>query len=99
MLAHALSGGILRDLLRYGLQIREIQDKLQSHELTHLSRHLVLEELAETFAGFRTLPSNQQWTHNTIDVLASFRTLCGYRRAPCPCTEAEILRTVDEFAF
>ncbi|MEV8393461.1 MULTISPECIES: ATP-binding protein [unclassified Streptomyces] len=79
MLAHALSGGILRDLLRYGLQIREIQDKTQSHELTDLSRHLVLEELAETFAGFRTLLSKQQRTHNTSDVLASFRTLCGYQ--------------------
>jgi hypothetical protein len=99
MLAHALSGGILRDLLRYGLQIREIQDKTQSYELTDLSRHLVLEELAETFAGFRTLLSKQQWTHNTSDVLASFRTLCGYLRDPCPCTEAEMLHTLEEFAF
>ncbi len=99
MLAHALSGGILRDLLRYGLQIREIQDKTQSHELTDISRHLVLEELAETFAGFRTLLSKQQWTHNTSDVLASFRTLCGYLRAPCPCTEDEMLHTLEQFAF
>ncbi|MGW7260495.1 hypothetical protein [Streptomyces sp. NPDC054834] len=99
MLAHALSGGILRDLLRYGLQIREIQDKTQSHELTELSRHLVLEELAETFAGFRTLLSKQQWTPNTSDVLASFRTLCGYLRDPCPCTEAEMLHTLEQFAF
>ncbi|MFF5090316.1 hypothetical protein [Streptomyces niveus] len=99
ILAHALSGGILRDLLRYGLQIREIQEKTQSHELTHISRHLVLEELAETFAGFRTLLSKQQWTHNTSNVLASFRTLCGYHRDPCPCTEVEMLHTLDEFAF
>ncbi|MFE2267144.1 hypothetical protein [Streptomyces griseosporeus] len=99
MLAHALSGGILRDLLRYGLQIREIQDKTQSHELTELSRHLVLEELAETFAGFRTLLSKQQWTPDTSDVLASFRTLCGYLRDPCPCTEADMLHTLEQFAF
>jgi Cdc6-like AAA superfamily ATPase len=99
MLAHALSGGILRDLLRYGLQIREIQDKTQSHELTDISRHLVLEELAETFAGFRTLLSKQQWTSNTSDVLGSFRTLCGYLRDPCPCTEAEMLHTLEQFAF
>ncbi|MEV4039917.1 hypothetical protein [Streptomyces umbrinus] len=99
MLAHALSGGILRDLLRYGLQIREIQDKTQSHELTDISRHMVLEELAETFAGFRTLLSKYQWTHDTSDVLASFRTLCGYLRDPCPCTEAEMLHTLEEFAF
>ncbi|MFF8432340.1 hypothetical protein ACF07Y_45930 [Streptomyces sp. NPDC016566] len=99
MLAHALSGGILRDLLRYGLQIREIQDKTQSHELTDISRHLVLEELAETFAGFRTLLSKQQWAPNTSDVLASFRTLCGYLRDPCPCTEADMLHTLEHFAF
>ncbi|MEU3787483.1 hypothetical protein AB0E89_44405, partial [Streptomyces sp900129855] len=99
MLAHALSGGILRDLLRYGLQLREIQDKTQSYELTHISRHLILEELAETFAGFRTLLSKQQWTHDTNSVLASFRTLCGYLRDPCPCVEADMLRTLDQFAF
>ncbi|KUJ33568.1 hypothetical protein ADL25_44635 [Streptomyces sp. NRRL F-5122] len=99
MLAHALSGGILRDLLRYGLQLREIQDKTQSYELTHISRHLILEELAETFAGFRTLLSKQLWTHDTSSVLASFRTLCGYLRDPCPCVEADMLRTLDQFAF
>ncbi|MFE9000584.1 hypothetical protein ACFYOY_00305 [Streptomyces sp. NPDC007875] len=99
MLAHALSGGILRDLLRYGLQLRETQDKTQSYELTHISRHLILEELAETFAGFRTLLSKQHWTHDTSDILASFRTLCGYLRDPCPCTQAEVLHTLKQFAF
>ncbi|MEU0034684.1 hypothetical protein [Streptomyces sp. NPDC006333] len=98
-LAHALSGGILRDLLRYGLQLREIQDKTRSYELTHISRHLILEELAETFAGFRTLLSKQQWTHDTNHVAASFRTLCGYLRDPCPCVEADMLRTLEQFAF
>lgn len=99
MLAHALSGGILRDLLRYGLQVREMQDKAQSFELTHISRHLVLEELAETFAGFRTLLSKQRWTRETSDVLASFRTLSDYLRDPCPCTRAEVLHTLEQFAF
>ncbi|MFJ5839817.1 hypothetical protein ACIQGO_24175 [Streptomyces shenzhenensis] len=99
MLAHALSGGILRDLLRYGLQMREVQDKAQSFELTHISRHLVLEELAETFAGFRTLLSKQRWTRETSDVLASFRTLSDYLRDPCPCTQAEVLHTLEQFAF
>ncbi len=98
-LAHTLSGGILRDLLRYGLQIREIQDKTQSHELTELSRHLVLEELAETFAGFRTLLSKQQWTRNTSEILASFRTLGTYLRDPCACTEREMLHALEGFAF
>ncbi|MER7196714.1 hypothetical protein CG723_41095 [Streptomyces sp. CB01635] len=99
LLAHALSGGILRDLLRYGLQLRETQDKTQSYELTDISRHLILEELAETFAGFRTLLSKQQWTHDTNSVLASFRTLSSYLRDPCPCVEADVLRTLDHFAF
>ncbi|WP_329028174.1 hypothetical protein [Streptomyces sp. NBC_00690] len=99
LLAHALSGGILRDLLRYGLQLRETQDKTQSYELTDISRHLILEELAETFAGFRTLLSKQQWTHDTNNVLASLRTLSSYLRDPCPCVETDVLRTLDHFAF
>ncbi|WP_328786098.1 hypothetical protein OHT68_49080 (plasmid) [Streptomyces canus] len=99
ILAHALSGGILRDLLRYGLQIREIQDKTQFHELTDLARHLILEELSESFAGFRTLLSKQQWTHHTSEVLASFRILASYLRDPCLCTEAEVLHALEEFAF
>ncbi|MFH9426445.1 hypothetical protein [Streptomyces sp. NPDC017529] len=81
-LAHALSGGVLRDLLRYGLQIKEMQDKSQSHELTVISRHLIMEELSETLAGFRTLLSNQRWTDDTSGILSAFRTLCGYLRTP-----------------
>ncbi|MFJ8982925.1 hypothetical protein [Streptomyces sp. NPDC102282] len=99
LLAHALSGGILRDLLRYGLQLRETQEKAQSYELTDISRHLILEELAETFAGFRTLLSKQQWTRDNSSILASFRTLSSYLRDPCPCVEADVLRTLDHFAF
>ncbi|WP_409239418.1 hypothetical protein [Streptomyces sp. PA5.6] len=98
MLAHALSGGVVRDLLRYGLQIREIQEKTQSHELTDISRSLVLEELAETFAGFRTLLSQQQWTPHTSEILAQFRTMCGYLRDPCRCTEVEALHALEQFA-
>ncbi|WEH31942.1 hypothetical protein PZB75_30395 [Streptomyces sp. AM 4-1-1] len=99
LLAHALSGGILRDLLRYGLQLRETQDKTQSYELTDISRQLILEELAETFAGFRTLLSKLQWSHDTNGILASFRTLSSYLRDPCPCVEADVVRTLDHFAF
>ncbi|MEU4490133.1 hypothetical protein AB0H94_35575 [Streptomyces purpurascens] len=99
MLAHALSGGILRDLLRYGLQLRETQDETQSYELTRISRHLILEELAETFAGFRTLLSKQQWDQETNHVLGSFRVVCSYLRDPCRCVEVEMLRAVEEFAF
>ncbi|MFD6294079.1 hypothetical protein ACFWFU_04560 [Streptomyces sp. NPDC060235] len=98
-LAHALSGGILRDLLRYGLQICEVQDTTQSHELTELTRHLILEELAETFAGFRTLLSKQQWSPGTSDVLSSFRIFANYLRDPCPCSENEVTTSLKHFAF
>ncbi|MFJ5802980.1 hypothetical protein [Streptomyces decoyicus] len=99
MLAHALSGGVLRDLLRYGLQIKEMQDKAQSFELTDISRHLILEELSETFAGFRTLLSKRQWIPGTSDILSAFRTLSGYLRDACPCAEATMQRVLEQFAF
>lgn len=59
MLAHSLSGGILRDLHRYANQIKEMQAKSESYELAEISRHLILEELSETLAGFRTLLSKR----------------------------------------
>ncbi|MEU4732087.1 hypothetical protein [Streptomyces sp. NPDC023588] len=99
MLAHALSGGVLRDLLRYGLQIKEMQDKTQSSELTDLSRHLILEELSETLAGFRTLLGKHQWTPDTGDMLSDFRTLGGYLRDSCTCREAELRHALEQFAF
>ncbi|WP_055702151.1 orc1/cdc6 family replication initiation protein [Streptomyces silaceus] len=101
MLAHALSGGILRDLLRYGIQISEMQEKSQSYELTDISRHLVLEELSETLAGFRTLLSRHQWTRDTSAVLSAFGTLDTYLSAPapCPCDHARLHSHLEEFAF
>ncbi|MCX5561116.1 P-loop NTPase fold protein [Streptomyces sp. NBC_00038] len=99
ILAHSLSGGVLRDLLRYGLQIREMQEKTQSFELTEISRHVILDELSETLAGFRTLLSKQQWTRDTSGVLGAFRTLGGYLREPCPCTEFDLQLALEQFAF
>lgn len=99
VLAHSLSGGVLRDLLRYGLQIREMQEKAQSFELTDISRHVILDELSETLAGFRTLLSKQQWTRDTSGVLGAFRTLGGYLREPCPCTFFDLQLALEQFAF
>ncbi|EPH41475.1 hypothetical protein STRAU_5479 [Streptomyces aurantiacus JA 4570] len=99
LLAHALSGGILRDLLRYGLQITEMQAKTKSHELTHIARRLILEELSETLAGFRTLLSKEHWTQSTSGILTSFRTLSSYLRTSCPCTEASLQHALEDFAF
>ncbi|GGS23586.1 hypothetical protein GCM10010252_73550 [Streptomyces aureoverticillatus] len=99
LLAHSLSGGLLRDLLRYGLQIEEIQAKTRTHELAHLARELILEELCETLAGFRTLLSKQQWTQDTSTVLSDFRTLCGHLKTSlCLCSNGPLLHTLGHFA-
>ncbi|MFE0762895.1 hypothetical protein [Streptomyces smyrnaeus] len=99
LLAHSLSGGVLRDLLRYGLQIEEIQAKTQTHELAHLARELILEELTETLAGFRTLLSKQQWTQETSGILSDFRTLCGHlKTSRCLCSDGPLLHALEHFA-
>ncbi|MYW69052.1 hypothetical protein GTY65_34010 [Streptomyces sp. SID8379] len=98
-LAHAVSGGLLRDLLRYSLRIEEIQDKTGSHELMDISTRLILEELGETLAGFRTLLSKHQWSENSSGILSSFRTLCGHLRTPCACTRVQVLQSLQQFAF
>jgi hypothetical protein len=99
LLAHSLSGGLLRDLLRYGLQIEEIQAKILTHELAHLARELILEELSETLAGFRTLLSKQQWTQDTSGILSDFRTLCGHlKTSQCACSDGPLLYALEHFA-
>ncbi|MFB8024646.1 MULTISPECIES: P-loop NTPase fold protein [unclassified Streptomyces] len=99
LLAHSLSGGLLRDLLRYGLQVEEIQARTRTHELAHLARELILEELSETLAGFRTLLSKQQWTQDTSGILADFRTLYGHLKATkCACSDGPLLRALGDFA-
>ncbi|NGO77743.1 hypothetical protein G6045_19055 [Streptomyces sp. YC504] len=99
LLAHSLSGGLLRDLLRYGLQIEEIQAKTGTHELSHIARELILEELAETLAGFRTLLGKQQWTQDSSDILSDFRTLCGHlKTSQCECTDGPLRHALAEFA-
>ncbi|UUU42227.1 ATP-binding protein [Streptomyces sp. NBC_00162] len=80
LLAHALSGGLPRDLVRYGRRIIQAQSAAGSVELRDISRQMILEELSETLAGFRTLLSKEQWTPDTGVVLTSFRTLTGRLR-------------------
>ncbi|MFD8779225.1 P-loop NTPase fold protein [Streptomyces sp. NPDC059916] len=99
LLAHSLSGGVLRDLLRYGLQIKETQDKTQAHELPDIAFDLILEELSETLAGFRTLLSKHQWTPSTSGTLTAFRSLCNQLRDVCPCTEPDLRQALDTFAL
>ncbi|WP_406452706.1 hypothetical protein OH768_11535 [Streptomyces sp. NBC_01622] len=99
LLAHSLSGGLLRDLLRYSLQIEEIQAKTEAHELAHISRQLIFEELSETLAGFRTLLSKQQWTQDTSGILSDFRTLCGHlKSSQCACPDGPLFQALEHFA-
>ncbi|MGY4917615.1 P-loop NTPase fold protein [Streptomyces sp. 900116325] len=98
-LAHSLSGGLLRDLLRYSLQIEEIQAQTNAHELAHIARQLILEELSETLAGFRTLLSKQQWSQDTSSILSDFRTLCGQlKTSQCACSDGPLLHALEHFA-
>ncbi|WP_327417777.1 P-loop NTPase fold protein [Streptomyces sp. NBC_01233] len=99
VLTHALSGGIPRDLIRYGLRLDEITSKTQLIELTDISSQLILEELADTLAGFRTLLSKQQWTSRTSALLIAFRNLTGHLRAGCPCVSPELRRALEHVAF
>ncbi|MEU2834914.1 hypothetical protein ABZ667_40835 [Streptomyces lavendulae] len=99
MLAHALSGGILRDLSRYATQVKEMQAKSNSYELAEISRHLILEELSETLAGFRTLLSKHQWNRETSAILEVLRTLGGYLRDTQPTSEPTLRTSLEQFAF
>ncbi|MGW2490312.1 hypothetical protein ACWCV9_24315 [Streptomyces sp. NPDC001606] len=99
LLAHALSGGIPRDLIRYGLRIMEIEEKTRFFELTDISRQMILEELAETLAGFRTLLGKQQWTRETSEVLLTFRSLMDHFRQLCPCPSTELHQALRHVAF
>ncbi|QYA98908.1 hypothetical protein KZO11_37825 [Streptomyces anulatus] len=85
--AHALSGGIPRDLIRYGRHLMEIRSDTDRVQLPELVQALLIEELSETLAGFRTLLAKQEWQPGTTDVLDSFRILAAHLRIACPCPE------------
>ncbi|MGV9879134.1 hypothetical protein [Streptomyces sp. NPDC003006] len=97
LLAHALSGGLPRDLIRYGRRLLEIQEATQHFELADISRAMVLEELGETLSGFRTLLAKQQWTPDTSVILGSFRTLAGHLRTGA-YREPELRQALEYFA-
>ncbi|MFD5025789.1 P-loop NTPase fold protein [Streptomyces sp. NPDC058373] len=101
ILAHALSGGIPRDLIRYGRRLMEIQETTSHLELTDISRVMILEELSETLAGFRTLLAKQQWSPNNSLILGSFRSLMGHLRTACPCSDREeqLQQAMEHFAI
>jgi hypothetical protein len=96
MLAHALSGGIPRDLIRYARRMAHVGDKTEL-EMIVISRRLILEELAETLAGFRTLLSKLPWTQDNGSILGSFRGISGLLRKPCSCGVLDY--ALEDFAF
>lgn len=85
LLAHALSGGIPRDLIRYGRRLLEIRSATSQVELPDVAVLLIVEELSETLAGFRTLLAKQQWSADDPDVLGMLRSLGTRLRTACPC--------------
>lgn len=99
VLTHALAGGIPRDLVRYGRRIMDMKERTNSGELVHIARQLIHEELSEALAGFRTLLGKQQWTPGTGSTLSNLRTLVALLRQSCPCTETELRRSLQQFAF
>ncbi|MEV6110767.1 P-loop NTPase fold protein [Streptomyces sp. NPDC051940] len=102
LLAHALSGGVPRDLIRYTRRIVEMQQHTDSRELANVCRRLVVEELADTLAGFRTLLAKQEWSARTGEVLTRFRTLTSLLRTAVPAADtadAALHAAVQEFAF
>ncbi|MEU5953736.1 P-loop NTPase fold protein [Streptomyces sp. NPDC047525] len=99
LLAHALSGGIPRDLIRYARRLLEVQKATSALELTSISRSVIAEELSETLAGFRTLLAKQQWTPETSTILGSFRSLVGYLRTTGPHRGRELQAALEHFAI
>ncbi|KAB8158913.1 hypothetical protein FH609_019825 [Streptomyces sp. 3MP-14] len=85
LLAHALSGGLPRDLIRYARRLLEIQDATEQLELPDIARAMILEEVHETLDGFHNLLARQRWTPETSAVLVAFRDLMGHLRTACTC--------------
>lgn len=103
LLAHALSGGIPRDLIRYGrrmLEMLEGQTSAESPalELAEVSHRLIKEEIRDTLAGFRTLLAKQQWTAHNVGWLSRYRILNEHLRHTCPHRTVELVTTLQYVA-
>ncbi|MEU9854020.1 P-loop NTPase fold protein [Streptomyces sp. NPDC047974] len=98
-LTHALSGGVPRDLIRYGLRLDEIEAKTRFVELTDIAEQLILEELSDTLAGFRTLLGKQRWTERTGTILVAFRNAMDHLRPTCSCGSTELRWALEHVAF
>lgn len=104
LLAHALAGGIPRDLIRYGRRMLEMHAEIsliqqaQAVELTQISGRLIVEELYDTLAGFRTLLAKQQWTHENAAWLSTYRIVIDHLRHARPGTTGEFMVALEYLA-
>ncbi|MER7762221.1 P-loop NTPase fold protein [Streptomyces sp. NPDC097619] len=98
-LTHALSGGVTRDLIRYGLRVDDIDTRTGYVELADIARQLIQEELAETLSGFRTLLGKERWTPRSSTALVTFGDLVGRLPLPCPCVSPELRSVLERVAF
>lgn len=89
-LVHALSGGITRDLIRYARRVIEVHHWTDSIELRELAPTVILEELADTLEGFRTLLALKEWTVRSGPLLNRMYTLVRELRSPLT---SELLET------
>ncbi|WP_177181805.1 P-loop NTPase fold protein [Streptomyces sp. TLI_105] len=104
VLAHALAGGVPRDLIRYGRRMLEMHEEISSTrearavELTEISRRLIVEELNDTLAGFRTLLAKQRWDHENAGWLSTYRTVMDHLRYADPASTHELLVALEYLA-
>ncbi|MCX4984070.1 hypothetical protein [Streptomyces sp. NBC_00572] len=68
-------------------------------ELADIAGQLILEELSDTLAGFRTLLGKQRWTARTGTILVAFRNAMDHLRPACPCGSAELRWALEHVAF
>jgi energy-coupling factor transporter ATP-binding protein EcfA2 len=99
VLAHALSGGIPRDLIRYALRLVELRESTPYVELRDISHLMLTEELSDTLAGFRTLLAAQPWTASTAHVLTGYRVLTEQLDASCPHRREALVRALQAFVW
>ncbi|WP_217575892.1 P-loop NTPase fold protein [Streptomyces sp. GbtcB7] len=82
LLLHGLSGGIPRDLIRYARRLIEVHHWTDRKELKDLAPTMILEELADTLEGFRTLLAMKDWTADGGPLLNRLYVLVRLLRSP-----------------
>ncbi|MBA6437481.1 P-loop NTPase fold protein [Streptomyces sp. GMR22] len=82
LLLHGLSGGVPRDLIRYARRLIEVHHWTDRKELKDLAPTMILEELAETLEGFRTLLAMKDWTADGAPLLNRLYVLVRLLRSP-----------------